>query len=70
MPPEQRAQVEKMMSGEMSIPQAANFEFRKTGGTASFGKGTCERVEVLMDGQPHASLCAVRISDLGCTFGP
>jgi hypothetical protein len=64
MLPEQRAQVEKMMAGEMSIPLV---EFRKTGGTESFGTGTCERVEVLMDGQPHASLCVVRISDLGLT---
>jgi hypothetical protein len=47
MTPETQAQVEKMMAGEM--PQAAKFEFRKAGGTASFGKWTCERVEMLMN---------------------
>jgi hypothetical protein len=64
-PPEQRAQIEKMMAGEM--PQAPKFEFRKAGGTASFGKWTCERVEELRNGQPYAALCVVKLSDLGLT---
>jgi hypothetical protein len=77
MPPEQRAQFEKMMTPERQaqvakmiageVPQAAKFEFRKPDGTASFGKWTCERVEMLMNSQPHTSLCVVRISVLGLT---
>jgi hypothetical protein len=63
--PETQAQVQKMMAGE--IPQVSKFEFRKAGGTASFGKWTCERVEMLINSRPHTSLCVVRISDLGLT---
>jgi hypothetical protein len=64
LPAVQRAKVERMMAG-----QAAKFEFRDASGTASFGKWTCERVDELEDGQPHASLCVVRTSDVGLTEG-
>jgi hypothetical protein len=62
MTPERLAQAEKIMAG-----QAPKSEYRKAGGTASFGKWKCERVEVVKDGQPHATLCVADISDLGLT---
>jgi hypothetical protein len=74
MPPEQRAQFERIMTPErlaqaekMMAGQAPKSEFHKTGGTASFGKWTCERVEAVRNGQPHSSLCVAHISDLGLT---
>ena len=62
LPPAQRAGVERIIAG-----QAAKFEFRDTGATASFGKWSCRQIDKLVDGQPHESLCVVRTSDLGLT---
>jgi hypothetical protein len=74
MPPEQRAQFERIMTPEalgqvekMMAGQAPKSEYRKAGGTASFGKWRCERLEVVKDGQPRAALCVADISDLGLT---
>jgi len=73
MPPEQRAQFERIMTperlarAEMMAGQAPKSEYRKAGGSASFGNWRCERVEVVKDGQPHAALCVADISDLGLT---
>src|SRR6516225_6912443 len=58
LPPAQRAGVERIIAG-----QAAKFEFRDTGATASFGKWSCRQIDKLVDGQPHESLCVVRTSD-------
>jgi len=74
MPPEQRAQFERIMTPEalrqvekMMAGQAPKSEYRKAGGTASFGKWRCERLEVVKDGQPRAALCVADISNLGLT---
>jgi len=74
MPPEQRAQFEKIMTPEglaqgekIMTGQTPKSEYRKSGGTASFGKWRCERVEVVKDGKPRSTLCVAAISDLGLT---
>lgn len=67
MAPAERAKIEKMLPGA-GAAQTPQFEFRKAGGTASFGKWSCERVEQLADGRPQAQLCVARLSDLG--LGP
>ena len=64
MTPQQRAEVEKMMPGG-AAGHAPKFEFRKAGGTATFGKWPCERVEELADGRPQAQLCVAKLADLG-----
>ena len=64
LPPERRAQVEKMMPGG-TAGQPPTFAFRKAGGTATYGKWQCERLEELMNGKPQARLCVARLSDLG-----
>jgi Domain of unknown function (DUF4412) len=64
MPPEQRAQVEKMMAGPMPGP-AAKVEFRKVGGAATFGKWRCDKVEQVVNGTVQARLCVAKLSDLG-----
>ena len=58
--PSQRSLIEKMLAG-----RAHQFEYKDAGGTASFGKWSCECVDELEDDQPFASLCVARISDLG-----
>ncbi|HLY47397.1 MAG TPA: hypothetical protein VKQ73_17590 [Stellaceae bacterium] len=69
MTPAERAKIEKMLPGAgAGAAQAPQFEFRKAGGTATFGKWSCERVEQLADGRPQAQLCVARLSDLG--LGP
>ena len=74
MPPEQRAQFERIMTpdglaqGEKIMTgQTPKSEYRKSRGTASFGKWRCVRVEVVTDGKPRSTLCVVDISDLGLT---
>jgi hypothetical protein len=74
MPPDQRAQFERIMTPErlaqaekMMAGQAPKSEYRKVGGTASFGNWRCEHIEVVKDGQPHSALCVADISDLGLT---
>ena len=63
MPPEQRAEAEKMMA---AMPgQGAKVEFRKAGGTATFGRWQCERVDQLVNGQPQAQLCVAKLAELG-----
>ena len=68
MPPDQRAQVEKMMAGAMPA-QPQKIEFRKEGGTTTVGKWQCEKVEQLADGKPQAQLCVARLSELGLGKG-
>jgi hypothetical protein len=74
MPPEQRAQFERIMTPDrlaqaekMMAGQAPKSEYRRAGATASFGNWSCEPVEVVKDGQSHATLCVAQISDLGLT---
>jgi hypothetical protein len=64
MPAEQRAQMEKMMAGSMP-GQPAKIEFRKAGGTGTFGKWKCEKVEQLVNGAAQAQLCIAKLGDLG-----
>jgi hypothetical protein len=60
MPPAQRAQVEKMMAGDMP-----SFSFRKAAGGGTVGKWKCEKVEQLANGEPQATLCVVKTSEIG-----
>ena len=68
MPPDQRAQMEKMLAGAMPA-QPQKIEFRKEGGATTVGKWQCEKVEQLADGKPQAQLCVARLSALGLGKG-
>ena len=64
MPPAQRAQIEKMMAGEMA-GEVPKFTSRKVAGAGTVGKWQCERIEQLANGEKQATLCVVRISEIG-----
>lgn len=65
IPPEQRAQMEKMMQGRMpSAP--AKTEYKKTG-TATVGKWTCATYEGYRNNEKTSELCAVEPAALGLT---
>jgi hypothetical protein len=68
MPPEQRAQVEKMMADQMP-GKTPKVEFRKAGGSATIGKWQCDKVEQLVNGEAQARLCVAKLSDLGLAEG-
>jgi hypothetical protein len=64
LPPGQRQKAETILA--MTDPaKRPKFVFRKTGGTATYGKWTCQHVEQLLNGRPVERLCVVRLSDLG-----
>jgi hypothetical protein len=60
MPPEQRAQVEKMMGKSMpGMGEQKTQEFRKTSRTDKIGGYSCTYVEMLEDGVLQNELCVV-----------
>jgi len=70
MPPEQRAQVERMMAGRMggAGPGAApKPEYKKTG-TDRVGKWTCDKYEGTLNNQKTVELCTVDPKALGFTM--
>ena len=69
LPPEQRAQMEKMMAGR-GMPgagaPAAKTEYKKTG-SGQVGKWTCDKYEGTLNGQKTSELCTVQPQALGLT---
>lgn len=65
MPPEQRAQIEKMMGGNMpGTSKQADEEIRQTGKTSKVAGYSCTYSEVLQNGVVVSELCIVPVDKL------
>jgi hypothetical protein len=68
MPPAQRAQMEALMKGRMGgiAATAPKIESKRVG-TDKVGRWTCDKYEVLMNGEKTSDVCTVDPSALGFT---
>ena len=68
MPPEQRAQMEKMMKSMTAPPAAATpLTYRSLGTTEKVGPFTCSKYEALRDGKRVAEHCTASFDQLHLT---
>jgi len=68
MPPAQRAQMEALMKGRMGgmSPTAPKIESKRAG-TDKVGRWTCDKYEVIVNGEKMSDVCTVDPSALGVT---